>query len=273
MRLISKAITLVSIAIMGANVCISAKQSPAPPTSFTADSITIANPTMKVYLPVNPTGRAVVICPGGCYLGHAIYNEGYDWIPYFNSRGIAVGVLAYSIPKGDRSLPIHDAERAIEIMRDSCEVWHIDPKQVGLMGSSAGGHLTATVSIYATGRAKPDFQILFYPWLSMFRPHNVPVKMAYDSFFGADGASPSLEREYSCQLQVRPDTPRAFIAFSDDDSAVSTVSGTEYYMALHDAGVPATLHVYSNGEHGWGFNDFDHHDEMLAHLSKWLSSF
>lgn len=269
-----KAIALASIIIMGANVCISAKRTKAPalPPSPTAATIEIQQPVMKVFLPSNPTGRAVVVCPGGCYLGHAIEHEGYDWAPFFNERGIAVAVLAYRIPQGDRTKPIHDAEKAIEILRDSSEVWHLNPDDIGIMGASAGGHLAATVSIQSTGKAKPNFQILFYPWLSMFRPHNVPVKMAYDSFFG-ENHSPALDREYSCQLQVRPDTPRAFMVFSDDDSAVSTVSGAEYYMALHQAGIPASIHIYANGEHGWGFNDFDYHDTLLGHLSKWLSSF
>lgn len=274
MRFNYKAIALASIIMMGANVCISAKRTkaPAPAPSPTADSITMQNPDMKVFLPRNPTGRGVVVCPGGCYMGHAIAHEGYDWIPFFNERGIAVAVLTYRLPQGDRTKPISDAEKAIETLRDSASVWHLNPDDIGIMGSSAGGHLAATVSIQSTGRSKPDFQILFYPWISMFRPHNVPVKMAYASFFGENN-SPSLDREYSCQLQVRPDTPRAFIAISDDDSAVSTVSGTEYYMALHDAGIPASLHIYANGEHGWGFNNFDYHDTMLKHLNKWLERF
>lgn len=268
----SRIITFAAI-MMAAVVTMSAKKAPAPvtPPSPTAATIEIPQPSMKVFLPTNSTGRAIVVCPGGSYLGHAINHEGYDWVNFFNEKGIAVAVLAYRIPEGDRTKPISDAEKAIEIMRDSSAVWHINPEDVGIMGSSAGGHLASTIATHSTGKAKPNFQILFYPVISMKQP--LTHQMSHDNFLGPNPSS-TLEEEYTNYLQVKKDTPRAFIAFSDDDSAVPPANGAKYYIALHEAGVPATLHIYETGEHGWGFNQtFAYHNEMLADLAAWLRGF
>ena len=259
--------------IMAATIGMSAKKVPAPipSPSPTAATIEFQQPNMKVFRASNPNGRAIVICPGGSYLGHAIDHEGYDWAPYFNEQGITVAVLAYRLPEGDRTKPISDAEKAIEIMRDSCEVWQINPDNVGIMGSSAGGHLASTIATHSTGKAKPNFQILFYPVISMRQP--LTHQMSHDNFLGPNPSS-TLEEEYTNYLQVKSDTPRAFIAFSDDDSGVAPANGAKYYIALHEAGVPATIHIYETGEHGWGFNSsFPYHHEMLADLSAWLRGF
>jgi acetyl esterase/lipase len=226
---------------------------------------------MKVFLPTVPNGRSIVICPGGSYAGHAIGHEGYDWVSFYNEKGITVAVLAYRLPHGDRSLPIADAESAIKIMRDSAEVWHLNPDNVGIMGSSAGGHLASTIATRSEGKAKPNFQILFYPVISMKQP--LTHTLSHNNFLG-ETPSPILEEEYTNYLQVKADTPRAFIALSDDDSGVNPDNGAKYYIALHDAGVSAALHIYATGEHGWGFKpSFAYHNEMLSDLTAWLKSF
>ena len=103
----------------------------------------IEQPSLRVFLPAPElaTGRAVVACPGGGYSHLAVDHEGYDWAPYFNKQGIALIVLKYRMPKGDRTLPISDAEAAMKIVRDSADVWNLNPNDIGIMGSSAGGHL------------------------------------------------------------------------------------------------------------------------------------
>lgn len=240
------------------------------PTSRVFD---IAKPEMKVFLPNKDlaTGRAVVACPGGSYLGHAIAHEGWDWAPYFNRQGIALIVLKYRVPQGDRNLPISDAEAAIKTVRDSAQAWGINPEEVGIMGSSAGGHLASTIATHSTGKARPDFQILFYPVISMEQP--LTHQMTHDNFLGPN-PSKELEAKYSNQKQVTKDTPRAFIATSDDDEGVPAANSAEYYLALNKAGVPATLHVYPTGRHGWGILEtFVYKNEMLADLSSWLRSF
>lgn len=111
--------------------------------------------TLTCFLPEKPTGRAVVACPGGGYSHLAMEHEGTDWAPYFNAQGIAYFVLKYRMPHGDRSIPISDAEHAMTMVRDSAEAWHVNPYDVGIMGSSAGGHLASTLSTQAPLRRAP----------------------------------------------------------------------------------------------------------------------
>lgn len=105
----------------------------------------------------------MVICPGGGYQHLAMDHEGYDWAPFFNNMGIAAIVLKYRMPNGDKEVPISDAEEAIKLVRRNASNWNINPDDVGIMGSSAGGHLASTIATHAAKDARPDFQILFYP--------------------------------------------------------------------------------------------------------------
>ena len=122
-----------------------------------------------VYLPKKEeaTGRAVVICPGGGYQHLAMNHEGHDWAPFFNNMGIAAIVLKYRMPHGEHEVPVSDAEEAMKLVRRNAQAWNINPGDVGIMGSSAGGHLASTVATHATGDALPDFQILFYPVITI----------------------------------------------------------------------------------------------------------
>ena len=122
---------------------------------------------LTCYLPQNPTGRAVVDCPGGGYSHLAMDHEGHQWAEYFNRQGIAFFVLKYRMPKGDRNIPLSDAYQAMRTVRDSAAVWHINKEDVGIMGFSAGGHLASSVSTHAEYDARPNFSILFYPVISM----------------------------------------------------------------------------------------------------------
>ena len=103
------------------------------------------------------TGRAVVACPGGGYSHLAFEHEGCDWAPYFNKQGIALIVLKYRMPNGDRTLPISDAEAAMKLVRDSADVWNLNPNDIGIMGSSAGGHLASTIATQAKTSVRPTF--------------------------------------------------------------------------------------------------------------------
>ena len=174
---------------------------------------------MTIFLPEEKksTGRAIIICPGGAYYFLAWEHEGIDWAPFFNQMGIAVFVLKYRMPKGNPKVPISDAEQAIKIVRKNAEKWKIDPKQVGIMGSSAGGHLASTIATHSKVDAKPDFHILFYPVITM------------DSSFAQQGSKKNLLGEnpskelinlYSNELHVNNETPRVFITLSNDDTLV-----------------------------------------------------
>jgi len=235
------------------------------------------NPTdtakMTVFLPdaKRATGRAIVICPGGGYGHLALEHEGTAWADFLNEQGVAAIVLKYRMPRGNHEVPISDAEEAIKTVRRTAKKWHIDPKQVGIMGFSAGGHLASTIATHATGQAKPNFQILFYPVITM--EQGFAHKGSHDNFLG-EKPKKKTERLYSNDLQVTRATPPAFIALSDDDQGVLPMNGVNYYMECYRHDVPATLHVYPKGGHGWGYRaSFPYHLEMLLDLKAWLKSF
>lgn len=233
----------------------------------------IEQPSLRVFLPAPElaTGRAVVACPGGGYSGLAVNHEGYDWAPYFNKQGIALIVLKYRMPKGDRTLPIFDAEAAMKMVRDSADVWNLNPNDIGIMGSSAGGHLASTIATHAPEALRPNFQILFYPVITMDK--SFTHMGSHDNLLGKD-ASAELEKEFSNEKQVTKETPRAFIVYSDDDKVVPPANGVNYYLALNKKGVPSVLHIYPTGGHGWGIReDFLYKSEMQNELTSWLRSF
>ena len=244
---------------------VSAQSTPKP--------LDIEPPSLRVFLPAPElaTGRAVVACPGGGYSGLAVNHEGYDWAPYFNKQGIALIVLKYRMPKGDRTLPISDAEAAMKMVRDSADVWNLNPNDIGIMGSSAGGHLASTIATHAPEALRPNFQILFYPVITMDK--SFTHMGSHDNLLGKD-ASADLEKEFSNEKQVTKETPRAFIVYSDDDKVVPPANGVNYYLALNKKGVPSVLHIYPTGGHGWGIReDFLYKSEMQNELTSWLRSF
>ena len=232
---------------------------------------------LTVYLPdaKKATGRAVVCCPGGGYTHLAMDHEGHQWATFFNNQGIALIVLKYRMPHGNREVPISDAEEAIKTVRRNAVDWHIDRKDVGIMGFSAGGHLASTIATHSKGEAAPNFQILFYPVITMDPAFT--HKGSHDHFFGDDYSKKELkklEHEYSNDLQVNRTTPRAFIALSDDDRAVPAANGFNYYSECYRHDVPASLHIYPTGGHGWGYREsFAFHYQMIFELKAWLESF
>ncbi len=230
-------------------------------------------PSIRVFLPdaEKATGRAVVCCPGGGYSHLATAHEGYDWAPYFNNQGIALIVLKYRMPHANTDVPISDAKEALRLVRENAEKWNIDPKQVGIMGSSAGGHLASTVATHSDSITAPNFQILFYPVITF--DYAYTHKGSRHGLIG-EGASQEMVDLYSNEKQVTPQTPRAIMLLSDDDRVVPSPNSVNYYLALHKNGVKADLHIYPSGGHGWGYrSNFAYHNEMLADLTAWLKSF
>ncbi|WP_279066716.1 alpha/beta hydrolase [Muribaculum intestinale] len=235
--------------------------------------IRIDNPKMTVFLPPTSaaTGRAVVDLPGGGYSHLATGHEGFDWVPYFNSMGIAYAVVEYTLPAGNRELPYKDATDAIKKMREHASEWGIKTDDIGIMGSSAGGHLATTVATHADTTARPDFQILFYPVISM--KDEITHGGSRKSLLGEKPSEADI-LEYSNELKVTADTPPAIILLSDDDKGVVPANSLRYYEALHQAGVPASMVIYPSGGHGWGYKpSFKYHDAMLNQLKEWLTGF
>ena len=236
---------------------------------------------LTVYLPdaKKVTGRAVVCLPGGGYTHLAMDHEGHQWATFFNNQGIALIVMKYRMPHGNPQVPVSDAEQAMRLVRMNAAEWHIDRNNVGIMGFSAGGHLASTIATHSKGEASPDFQILFYPVITM--DPGFTHKGSHDNLLGTVAESKKeqkemrrLEFEYSNELQVNRTTPRAFIALSDDDKAVPAANGFNYYQQLYKHDVSASLHIYPTGGHGWGYREsFAFHYQMLFELKAWLQSF
>jgi len=224
------------------------------------------------YLPVQPTGKAVVGCPGGGYSGLSLQNEGHDWADYFNRQGIAYFVLTYRMPHGDRTIPVGDAQKSIRVVRDSADVWGINPYDVGIMGFSAGGHLASTISTHSEFAERPDFSILFYPVISMNEKET--HKGSCVNFLGSEGQKDQqLVKLFSNQHAVRRHlTPPAIILTANDDRTVPPVTnGVAYYTAMRKQGNDCALYIYPTGGHGFGFKStFTYHDQMLNDLTTWL---
>ena len=225
---------------------------------------------LVVYLPENPTGRAVVACPGGGYAVLSNTHEGAAWHEFFNAKGIAFALVNYRIPHGDRTLPIGDTEQAMRMMRDSAAVWHINPRDIGIMGSSAGGHLASTIATHTPFELRPDFQILFYPVITMGPGTH---QGSLEGLLGNERTNPDLVRLYSNELQVKSHlTPPAILLLSDDDALVPPVpNAIAYYTAMRNAGNNCSLHIYPSGGHGYGYMPFfAFREQMLSDLSAWL---
>ena len=221
--------------------------------------------TLTIYPAKKPNGQAIVACPGGGYAGIATTHEGHDMATWFNTQGITYAVLHYRMPYGKHEIPLSDAHQAIRYMRKNGEKWGI--KQLGIMGSSAGGHLASTAATHFDAETRPDFQILFYPVVTMTDYTHQGSK---DNLLGKN-PSEELVKLYSNELQVTEQTPPAFIMHSSNDDAVPVLNSINYYLALCKHGVWSSMHLYPVGGHGWGYNEsFPYKAQWKDELEKWL---
>lgn len=230
---------------------------------------------IHVFLPDagKATGRMVIACPGGGYGWLSVKNEGTDWADFFLRQGIAYSVLHYRLPNGDRTIPMGDAMQAIRTVRDSAKAWHVNPHDVGIMGFSAGGHLASAVATHAPTDARPDFQILFYPVISMMEGQG--HHGSWKNFLGDERNNPQMQKLYSSDQQVRShQTPPCILLMVGDDQTVPVLTnGLRYYEALRREGIAAALHVYPSGGHGFGFQkSFRYHEQMKCDLTSWLQT-
>lgn len=268
-------------------LCLSCTARTAPSKMVSATASAAATPTARhfvitfaegarltAYLPTQPSGRAIVDLPGGGYSHLAVDHEGHQWADWMNRQGIAFFVLEYRMPKGDRTIPLTDAYRAMTTVRDSATAWRVNPYDVGIMGFSAGGHLASAMSTHAPWAARPNFSILFYPVVSM--DERVTHKGSCANFLGAEGMKDKrLIRQWSNDACVRRHlTPPACVILSTDDRVVPPVTnGVAYYSAMRRAGNNCALYAYPSGGHGYGIRkNFAFHEQMLGDLKAWLAT-
>lgn len=246
-------------------------------------AFTRAAPTLTVYLPPaeKASGTAIIICPGGGYGTLVVKREGYEVAEAFNKIGVTAFVLTYRLPSEktmlDKSIgPLQDAQQAIKLVRQRATEWHIDPSRIGIMGFSAGGHLAATAGTHSNRAViankeaislRPDFMILVYPVISL------NDRLGHSgSRTNLLGASPLTEqiRLYSNELQVTEQTPPTFLLHAGDDKVVPVDNSLVFYEALHRHGVPAGMHIYPKGDHG--FLSTPTRDEWMDLCKRWMES-
>jgi acetyl esterase/lipase len=226
----------------------------------------ITNPTIKIFTPKNANGTAVIVCPGGGYGILALDLEGTELCTWFNSIGVIAVLLKYRVPaapgKLRYELPLQDAQRAIGLVRFNAAKWGIKADHIGIMGFSAGGHLSVMASNSYSKRTyeqvdaadeiscRPDFTILVYP------AYLIDEKQ---------------EGKLAQEIQVTANTPPTFIMQTEDDP-INAENGLYYYLALKKAKVPAEMHLYPTGGHGYGIRSKTGGTSVYTQLiEKWLS--
>lgn len=229
---------------------------------------TSSQPDIKIALPDSMgDGRAVVLCPGGGYNHIAGAKEGDDWIPYFTRQGIAVAILNYTLPDGDKDKPLGELRAVFNLLRAHSSDWHINPRGISIMGFSAGGHLASTFATHETVDMRPAFQILLYPVIMLNTPQHLGMAK---HFLGSNPAKEELD-QYSSNLSVDEDCSPAFIALANDDPIIDPQNSINYYTSLRKHNISVSLHIYPTGGHGFGFSSaLPYHDEMLTELTAWL---
>jgi acetyl esterase/lipase len=251
----------------------------APGALGTADEDT---PTITPYIApaARAVGTAVIVCPGGGYVHLSMEKEGSDVAHWWNSLGVTAFVLKYRLgPKYRHPIELGDAQRAIRTVRARAAEWGVRLDRVGIMGFSAGGHLTSTAGTHfdagkpdaadAIDRlsSRPDFLVLGYPVVSFTDHAHQGSKRA----LLGDNPDPKLVENLSNELQVTAQTPPAFLFHTSNDGTVPVENSVMFYLALRKAGVPAEMHIYENGPHGVGLAPTDEAlSSWPARLADWM---
>jgi acetyl esterase/lipase len=217
------------------------------------------------------TGASFVVCPGGGYT-HLAPHEGEPFARWLNSLGISAFVLKYRLASDGYRVPtiLLDAARAVRLVRTHAEEWALDPKRIGLIGSSAGGHLTATLitqfdagqpnaeDVIERASSRPDLAVLCYGFILFDEPN--PTRE--ERFLGPTGTD-AEKKLLSPRLNVRKDTPQTFIWQTVEDKSVPVENAFAFASALREKGVQFDLHIYEKGSHGIGLGNKTFDPEKL----------
>ncbi|RVT79575.1 beta-galactosidase [Flavobacterium sufflavum] len=245
----------------------------------------VSEPTLIPFLVENKSSKnaAVIICPGGGYALLSIDKEGINVAKWFNSIGVSAFVLKYRLPSDDIMTdktvgPLQDAQEAIRTLRRNADIWNLDANKIGIMGFSAGGHLASTASTHYLDKvydakgdlsARPDFSMLIYPVISMEK--GITHNGSKESLLGKM-ASDDLIAKYSNEKLVDEKTPPTFLVHATDDGAVPVENSINYYLALKKNKVPAEMHLYQNGGHGFGLGTKGTHTDWPKACEHWLAA-
>lgn len=243
----------------------------------------ISRPTLTIFLPdkKKANGTAVVICPGGGYWVNASGHEGTDVAKEFVKMGVAAFVLKYRIPDDATMInreigPLQDAQQALKVVREHATEWNVNTGRIGIMGFSAGGHLASTAGTHfnqvvipnaANTSVRPDFMILIYPVISFNK--SIGHMGSAEQLIGK---TPSTEKikAYSNELQVTNQTPPTFLVHASDDDVVPPQNSIVFYEALIQHKVPAELHIYQLGGHGFGMKQKNEKESWMERCRNWM---
>jgi acetyl esterase/lipase len=250
----------------------------------------VSKPTLTRFSPTNPNGKSIIICPGGGYSILASGHEGVDVAKALNDLGVTAFILKYRLPSDrtaiDKSLaPLQDAQQAIRMVRKNAEKWGLNANKIGIMGFSAGGHLAATATTHFAEKAdpsvasslamtdtisvRPDFSILIYPVISF--DTTITHKGSRNNLIG-EKPTAEMTKKFSNELHITPQTPPIFLVHAGNDATVPVENSIRFYQNCIKNKVPAEMHLYPKGKHGFGMNNKTTEDKWMERLATWLKT-
>ena len=223
----------------------------------------VSIPTLTIYFPQKKSsGTTAVICPGGGYIRLAIENEGADIAKWLNEYGVTVVILKYRLPNDtimeNKTVgPLQDVQETMRVLRRNAKEWNLNPNKIGVFGFSAGGHVASTLCTHYndkvydsdTTSARPDFSVLAYPVITM---NEINTHTGSRKYLLGKNPDPKLVAYFSSELHVTKNTPPAFLVQAEDDKTVPVQNSIDYYTSLKNQNIPAELHIYQKGGHGFG---------------------
>jgi acetyl esterase/lipase len=241
----------------------------------------ITDATLSVYRPDEAfaTDAALLVVPGGGYGVVCMDHEGAAIAEWLNGIGVTVGVLKYRLPNGNYRVPLQDAQQALRMMRSRAESWNVAPNKIGIMGFSAGGHLASTIGThfdedFSGGKGddlelsnRPDFMVLVYPVISMTDGY---VHAGSRRNLIGEKPDDSLSHRFSSHWQVTTETPPTFLVHASDDKGVHPTNSTAFFTALKANGVPAELHLFERGGHGFAIAEDSPAYAWVTLFETWL---
>ncbi|CAN5489983.1 alpha/beta hydrolase [soil metagenome] len=224
----------------------------------------VTNPALIAFRPKHPNGAALLMPPGGGYSWVVMDKEGYEAAERFAEAGVTVFVMTYRLPQEGWSAgpaaPLQDAQRAMRVIRAHAAEYAVDPRRVGVIGFSAGGHVAGLLALkfdkatypavdaFDLASARPDFAVLMYPVATMAQPYAHPGSRK--NLLG-ENPTPAAIAEWSLETNARPDAPPTFLIHAVDDASVPVENSLQLFEALRAKKVPVEVHLFEEGGHGF----------------------